>query len=1097
MNKKGIIFTVFLFTFFNVAAFSQDCPVPESLQHTQCVGSFSARNRQELEEYQQTRGLENGKLKGLFINFDINTESLSIATPCRIVINTVTLSTTDGDICLTGLEGILVGQRSILDVPNEYDIKMNSDQHIAFHEKTVIKGGGVHIVSSADGGPESKITLGRETTVDAGALTIHSHYQVIIDADSKITVDDNINLLVGRLIHENTPSVSKQRSPTFHPVSFLRIAPRVHINAETATFSSQYHIGINRKVRIETNRLDIDSFGTSIDESAELIEHWPKSELHPKVTVAAEASENDPFTFTFDGTVESSSPESDLSTLWTFSDDMSQSAGPTKNPTATYSFLYPGKYRPTLTATDKSSRLSDTSFANVSVEMPPIQPSQTVTLFFRDESNGPQTVRGTLGHQSLTLTKSSPDPRMYYFTTPSTIFPGSYIFNIASFGYSSLVEVDTEVVTNNPSTIINTYLGSAQPSGPNSSGDAEGARRLLSAVRKKLSALNDEKKKTVVSIFKQIAAVKPTPNPSSENNRPSKAPVVPKTIPGRITSIPIEEIRHGEDSYNGQSYYANGIAYANLNFIEKKMDALLSVLEKSGTSTLASLLFSETPPNGDVLEALLSVYSFKTLPRSIIFEKYREINKEIRTRGVKVSNVHLKIRNWPPRTGHVYHSTKYLPLTFHHRSGVPFFIEQKAQLSTLSVSDRQKRQETSGLPRMERVLGKIAMLNGSLAMFAKILEEAKKILPKTVVENFANRREYPQIALPAKPIIISDNHEIIHDFISFQGSGVRLATLPVTHSDSVMDDGNIRGLDAISVEILTPDPNTPKGSEYDAKMPIVFHYNNGINHFTTTTTFTIRNPNNESPRVSAGTDPKTCIVEQRIKVNPTRTFFDNDLHHHNPFVGPDYYVLPKSLGRGDFIEIKAEGDYHPGGYVETENKFRTLFNEQRQDMITIFHGLKTYSDLGAKTKDYKMRSSVFDTPSDFELSFSGWKRIYLPDRERDPALRLLFSTKNFRDDDMDLSTPIPTETLPSGFALQCRRRIPSVPLKRGVTTLSLLEVYFDWLYFQSPTVLEHYAPNTSRYRLRERRRYENSFSVVLETMPFPPQLTAHFEGYQS
>jgi hypothetical protein len=64
-----------------VSASEFQCPVPSHFQNVECAGSIEVKNLADLISYKSNLAAKKGKAKNLIIDFDINSNGLSISTP--------------------------------------------------------------------------------------------------------------------------------------------------------------------------------------------------------------------------------------------------------------------------------------------------------------------------------------------------------------------------------------------------------------------------------------------------------------------------------------------------------------------------------------------------------------------------------------------------------------------------------------------------------------------------------------------------------------------------------------------------------------------------------------------------------------------------------------------------------------------------------------------------------------------------------------------------------------------------------------------------------------------------------------------------------
>ncbi|MDD4976118.1 MAG: hypothetical protein PHY93_17310, partial [Bacteriovorax sp.] len=86
ISLKALIAGVLVLISANANAADFLCPIPSNFQNLSCEGSVTVTNLTNLIAYKTTLNQKKGKAKNLIINFDVNTNALTVSTPCKITI---------------------------------------------------------------------------------------------------------------------------------------------------------------------------------------------------------------------------------------------------------------------------------------------------------------------------------------------------------------------------------------------------------------------------------------------------------------------------------------------------------------------------------------------------------------------------------------------------------------------------------------------------------------------------------------------------------------------------------------------------------------------------------------------------------------------------------------------------------------------------------------------------------------------------------------------------------------------------------------------------------------------------------------------------
>lgn len=105
---KTLLFSLLFLLSLLTQAMAATCELLPAHQNLACQGTFVAKTPQALASYAATLKVKDGLAKHLAIDFDIDQESLTIATPCRIRVRENRKITLTGNLCLRGNEEVTI-----------------------------------------------------------------------------------------------------------------------------------------------------------------------------------------------------------------------------------------------------------------------------------------------------------------------------------------------------------------------------------------------------------------------------------------------------------------------------------------------------------------------------------------------------------------------------------------------------------------------------------------------------------------------------------------------------------------------------------------------------------------------------------------------------------------------------------------------------------------------------------------------------------------------------------------------------------------------------------------------------------------------------
>ncbi len=112
MKSVRMLITLLISLIVSTSAYAS-CELPADLEALKCKGTYRARDLDDLQSYLETIGVEQSQgnkkkkkknkdhAKNLLIDFDINSTSLSVATPCEVEIKHKRDVNLSGELCIT------------------------------------------------------------------------------------------------------------------------------------------------------------------------------------------------------------------------------------------------------------------------------------------------------------------------------------------------------------------------------------------------------------------------------------------------------------------------------------------------------------------------------------------------------------------------------------------------------------------------------------------------------------------------------------------------------------------------------------------------------------------------------------------------------------------------------------------------------------------------------------------------------------------------------------------------------------------------------------------------------------------------------------
>jgi PKD repeat protein len=174
------------------AANTSECEVDAKFKNYACNGTLRVSNLNELLTYKSTLGLKKNQIKNLIIDFDVDTNSLSIATPCSIKVEDRRKMTTTGNLCLHGDRGVDF-DRDVKVTAN--NIRLESVDKVSVQENNNWTANDVSLVNLGNT-YLSYIRLGQNFETTANSFLIDSYGRSSIGRLSNFNIKESFGLFV-------------------------------------------------------------------------------------------------------------------------------------------------------------------------------------------------------------------------------------------------------------------------------------------------------------------------------------------------------------------------------------------------------------------------------------------------------------------------------------------------------------------------------------------------------------------------------------------------------------------------------------------------------------------------------------------------------------------------------------------------------------------------------------------------------------------------------------------------------------------------------------------------------------------------------------
>lgn len=207
-----------------------ECDILPEHQGLECQGVFVAKNAKALTSYAKTLKIKNGKAKNLTIDFDIDQESLTIATPCRIRVRPEHTIKLTGNLCFRANQELTFLNNSTIEVK---DLSLYSNNRIAIRDNASIKAENIKLISDGTN-LNSNVHIRHHSEVIAKSLELEAYGKATLGHTSTYNVENYISLKTSDYEFSSIWKDTTITTKRLEIISSLRarIAAGVRIDAE-------------------------------------------------------------------------------------------------------------------------------------------------------------------------------------------------------------------------------------------------------------------------------------------------------------------------------------------------------------------------------------------------------------------------------------------------------------------------------------------------------------------------------------------------------------------------------------------------------------------------------------------------------------------------------------------------------------------------------------------------------------------------------------------------------------------------------------------------------------------------------------------------
>lgn len=213
------------------------CPVPGNFQSLSCDGSVEVKNLTDLISYKVSLSQKKGKAKNLIINFDANTNDLTISTPCKITLAERRSLTVNGDLCLHANQGIEFNESTHLHANNAH---LESNKAVIFENHADVKADNVSLLSLGNT-EDSRALIKEGAKVDAKNLSLEAFDRASLGVNSTYTILEDLKIYSRGDDDASVGVGSKITVGTFELQAYekARLASNVNIKADTVIINGK------------------------------------------------------------------------------------------------------------------------------------------------------------------------------------------------------------------------------------------------------------------------------------------------------------------------------------------------------------------------------------------------------------------------------------------------------------------------------------------------------------------------------------------------------------------------------------------------------------------------------------------------------------------------------------------------------------------------------------------------------------------------------------------------------------------------------------------------------------------------------------------
>lgn len=188
MKFYGVLLLLLVST--NLFSKTPICEVPSDFKELECAGTFVARDNQSLNNFKETLGKKNNKVKNLVIDFDVTESNLTISTPCNISLKENRELNINGNICLHGDKGVFLRPFTKTRAKN---IRLESNEEAVIMHDTEVSADHIEIVSLKNS-PLSKSRIGYLAKINAKSIFMESFSRSSVGYSSNIILSEQFSL---------------------------------------------------------------------------------------------------------------------------------------------------------------------------------------------------------------------------------------------------------------------------------------------------------------------------------------------------------------------------------------------------------------------------------------------------------------------------------------------------------------------------------------------------------------------------------------------------------------------------------------------------------------------------------------------------------------------------------------------------------------------------------------------------------------------------------------------------------------------------------------------------------------------------------------